>query len=110
MKIAIIGSRNITSLDLSEYVPENVTEIVSGGAKGVDTLAKEYALKQKLKLTEFLPEYSKYGKAAPLKRNITIIEHADLVLAFWDGKSKGTKFVIDECAKRSIPVEVHIVS
>lgn len=110
MKIAIIGSRNITSLELSEYVPENVTEIVSGGAKGVDTLAKEYALKQKLKLTEFLPEYSKYGKAAPLKRNITIIEHADLVLAFWDGKSKGTKFVIDECAKRSIPVEVHIVS
>ena len=110
MRVAIIGSRNITSLDLSKYVPEGVTEIVSGGAKGVDTLAKEYAVKQMLELTEFLPEYSKYGKAAPLKRNITIIEHADLVLAFWDGKSKGTKFVIDQCTKLNVPVNVYIIS
>lgn len=110
MKVAIIGSRNITNIEHDSFIPKGTAEIVSGGAKGVDTLAKEYALKHSLKLTEFLPEYSKYGKAAPLKRNITIIEHADLVLAFWDGKSKGTKFVIDECAKRSIPVEVHIVS
>ena len=109
MRVAIIGSRNITSIDISKYVPEGVTEIVSGGAKGVDTLAKEYAVKQRLKLTEFLPEYSKYGKAAPLKRNITIIEHADLVLAFWDGKSKGTKFVIDQCDKLRVPVNVYII-
>jgi len=95
---------------LEDYLPEDVTEIVSGGARGVDTCAREYALAHGLKLTEFLPEYKKYGRAAPLRRDITIIEHADLVLAFWDGKSRGTKYVIDNCKKRNIPVVVHCLT
>lgn len=99
MKIAIIGSRNIFVDNLGQYLPENTTEIVSGGAKGVDSCAKEYAESNKIKLKEFLPEYEKFGKGAPLKRNIQIIEYADEVLAFWDGKSRGTKFVIDTCKK-----------
>ena len=109
MKIAIIGSRNIFIDDLGKYLPENVTEIVSGGAKGVDKCAKKYAENYNIKITEFLPEYSKYGKAAPLKRNIQIIEYADEVLAFWDGKSKGTKHVIDSCEKLGKKVTVIIV-
>jgi len=63
-----------------------------------------------IKLTEFLPEYDKYGRSAPLKRNITIIAHAELVLAFWDGKSRGTKFVIDNCKKVGVPVKVFLPS
>lgn len=108
MKTAIIGSRNITNIDISRFIPKETTEIISGGAKGVDTLAKEYALENGLKLTEFLPEYERYGRGAPLKRNITIIESADIVLAFWDGKSRGTKFVIDNCHSRNIPVRVYL--
>ena len=108
MKTAIIGSRNITNIDLSRFIPKETTEIISGGAKGVDTLAKEYAIENGLKLTEFLPEYERYGKGAPLKRNIAIIENADIVLAFWDGKSRGTKFVIDNCCSRNIPVRVYL--
>ena len=108
MKAAIIGSRNITNIDLSRFIPKETTEIISGGAKGVDTIAKEYALENGLKLTEFFPEYERYGKGAPLKRNITIIENADIVLAFWDGKSRGTKFVIDNCHRRNIPVRVYL--
>ena len=50
-------------------------------------------------LTEFLPEYEKYGRSAPLKRNLLIINYADEVIAFWDGASKGTKYVIDNCKK-----------
>ena len=92
---------------LEKYLPETTTEIVSGGAKGIDTCARNFALAHGLKLTEFLPEYDKYGRGAPLRRNITIIEYADLVLAFWDGKSRGTKFVIDNCKKRNIPVVVY---
>lgn len=106
MKVAVIGSRGLEVEHLEDYLPEGVTEIVSGGAKGVDTCARNFALRHGLKLTEFLPEYSKYGRGAPLRRNITIIEYADLVLAFWDGKSRGTKFVIDNCKKRNIPVAV----
>lgn len=106
MRVAVIGSRGLQVDHLEKYLPEDTTEIVSGGARGIDTCAKKYALEHGLKLTEFLPEYDKYGRGAPLRRNITIIENADLVLAFWDGKSRGTKFVIDNCKKRNVPVVV----
>lgn len=107
MKVAVIGSRGMSVDDLENYLPEGTTEIVSGGARGVDTSAREYALRHGLKLTECLPDYARYGRGAPLKRNITIIENADLVLAFWDGVSRGTKFVIDNCKKRDIPIKVY---
>ena len=92
MVVAIVGSRGLCVTDLEKYLPEGVTEIVSGGAKGIDCCAREYALSHDIKLTEYLPEYNKYGRSAPLKRNISIIKSADLVLAFWDGSSRGTKF------------------
>lgn len=110
MRIAIIGSRGLNVDDFGKYLPKDTTEIVSGGAKGVDACAREYALIHGLKLTEYLPEYSRYGRAAPLRRNISIIENADRVLAFWDGSSRGTKHVIDNCKKRNIPVEVYVIS
>ena len=110
MKIAIIGSRNIKIADFGKYLPENTLEIVSGGARGVDTDAREYAEKNNIPLKEFLPDYRRYGRGAPLKRNIEIIEYADKVIAFWDGKSKGTKFVIDNCKKTGKDVEVFIIS
>lgn len=110
MKVAVIGSRGIDNVNIGEYIPQETTEIVSGGAKGVDTLAREYVQQHDLKLTEFLPEYDKYGRSAPLKRNIQIIEYADLIIAFWDGKSRGTKFVIDNCKRLGKPCEVHIIA
>lgn len=109
MKVAVIGSRGLSVSDLGRYLPENTTEIVSGGAKGVDTSAREYAKKNGIKLTEFLPEYTRFGRSAPLKRNITIIEYSDIVLAFWDGKSRGTIFVIDNCRKLGVEVRVYIM-
>ena len=110
MRVAVIGSRGLRVDDLENYLPPETTEIVSGGAKGVDASAREYAQRRGLKLTEYLPEYSRYGRAAPLKRNITIIENADLVLAFWDGRSRGTRYVIDNCKKRNIPLKIYILS
>ena len=110
MKVAVIGSRGLAVENLADYLPPETTEIISGGAKGVDACAREYALQHGLKLTEYLPEYERYGKAAPLKRNITIIENADLVLAFWDGASKGTKNVIDNCKKQKMPVKIYIIT
>ena len=110
MRVAVIGSRGLVVENLEDYLPNETTEIVSGGARGIDVCAREYAQRHGLKLTEYLPEYSKYGRSAPLKRNITIIENADLVLAFWDGTSRGTKYVIDNCRKRNIPVEIHLLN
>ena len=108
MKVAVIGSKGLTVRELGKYLPAEVTEIVSGGARGVDTSAREYAVAKGIKLTEFLPEYGKYGRSAPLRRNITIIEYADLVLAFWDGKSRGTKFVMDECRRRGVSLQIFV--
>ena len=102
MKVAIIGSRSLTIDNLEEYIPQGVSEIVSGGAKGIDLCARKYAIENNIKIREFLPKYEIYKKGAPLKRNIEIIEYADIVLAFWDGKSKGTEFVIDACNERNI--------
>ena len=108
MKVAVIGSRGLTIDDLGKYLPEKTTEIVSGAAKGVDANAREYALSHNIKLTEFLPNYKMYGRgAAPLKRNLQIIEYSDIVLAFWDGTSKGTKYVIDNCRKMGVEVRVY---
>ena len=104
MRVAVIGSRSLTVSEIGKYLPPNTTEIVSGGAKGVDMSARDYANRHGIKLVEFLPDYNKYGKLAPLKRNLQIIDYADYLLAFWDGKSRGTKFVIDNC--REIWVKV----
>lgn len=106
MRLAIIGSRNLKIDNFSDYMPENVTEIVSGGARGVDTCAREYAKKNNIPLKEFLPDYRRFGRGAPLRRNLQIIEYADEVLAFWDGVSHGTYFVIERCKRMNIPVNV----
>lgn len=82
MKTAVIGSRGLCVSDIGKYLPEGTDEIVSGGAAGIDTCAKIYAEKNNLKLTEFLPEYNRYGRGAPLRRNLQIIDYADEVVAF----------------------------
>ncbi|MCL2544566.1 MAG: DUF2493 domain-containing protein [Clostridia bacterium] len=109
MKVAVIGSRGLKVAELGKYLPPETMEIVSGGAKGVDTSVREYAQAHGVKLTEFLPEYEKYGRSAPLKRNIAIIEYADVVMAFWDGKSSGTRHVISNCRKKGVPVKVFLI-
>ena len=108
MKVAVIGSRSLTVPDLGVYLPDEVSEIVSGGAYGVDRCAAEYARAHGIPLTEFLPDYAQYGRRAPLLRNITIIDHSDLVLAFWDGQSRGTAFVIQKCRERQKPLRIFL--
>ena len=114
MRIGIIGSRNINSEQESykiicESVPVNCTEIVSGGAGGIDMLAERYAKENSLLFKRFEPEYYKYGKSAPLMRNMQIIEYANYMLAFWDGKSRGTAQVIKICCEIDKPVEIFFV-
>ncbi len=106
MKIAIVGSRGIKVDNLGRFLPTEVTEIVSGGARGVDTCAAEYARSKGLRLTVFFPDYEKYGRYAPLERNKKIIDYADSVIAFWDGTSTGTKFVINECKRKGKTISV----
>lgn len=106
MKVAVIGSRSITAYPLEEVIPADAEEIISGGARGADTLAREYAQTHGIPCTEIRPDYARYGKGAPLRRNLEIIARADLVIALWDGKSTGTAYTIRKCRELGIPLVV----
>ena len=109
MKLLIAGSRSITDFDLSPYIPKEVTEIISGGANGIDTLAEIYADKHKISKHIIRPEYQKYGNAAPIKRNHDMVDICDKVLVIWDGKSKGTESTVKyaiKCQKEIILVNL----
>jgi len=108
MRVAIVGSRDL-SVDIEKYIPENTTEIVSGGARGIDTLAERWADQHNIPKVILKPDYDKYGRSAPIRRNETIVSAADLVVAVWDGKSRGTKFTIDYAKKCGIPVEIVLI-
>lgn len=106
MKIAVIGSRSFNDYELlqktlKQYQPEC---IVSGGAKGADVLAERYAKENNINLLVFKPEWGRYGKIAGIKRNELIINNSDMVIAFWDGVSKGTKSSIDIAKKNNKPL------
>jgi len=108
MKLAVVGSRTFNDMYLlAENVcifisasekpsGSNELEIISGGAKGADTLAKKCALINNLKYTEFLPDWNKFGKSAGFRRNQQIVDACDVVIAFWDGNSKGTQDTINK--------------
>jgi len=101
-KIAIVGSRDFLDLNLiKEFVttlPKD-TVIISGGARGVDSTAEVAAAENGLETKIFYPEWEKYGKSAGFIRNKQIVDEADEVYAFWDGKSRGTKNTIDTARK-----------
>ena len=98
MRVAVVGSRELIVEDLGSFLPEGTTEIVTGGARGVDQCAMDYAKSHGLKLKVFWPDYETHGKTAPLVRNRQIMAYADQALAFWDGVSRGTVHAI-RCAK-----------
>lgn len=106
MKLLIAGSRSITDIDISQYIPTDTSLIISGGANGVDTLAEEYADKNRISKLILRPRYDLYRRAAPLKRNDEMVQLCDKVLIFWDGVSKGTKHTIDYANKIGKPIEI----
>jgi len=108
MKVAIIGSRSFTNIDLmTEHLNKlHIDGIISGGAKGADTLAHNFAIENHIPLTEFKPDWARYGRGAGIVRNKQIIDSADYILAFWDGHSKGTQSSINYAKKNDKPIKV----
>lgn len=108
MNVAIVGCR--TSKDYKFFknnLPDlNITRIISGGSSGIDSLAKRYALEENIEYMEFLPDWNTHGLAAGPIRNKKIVDAAEYMVAFWDGKSKGTKSAIKLAKQKGIPVEI----
>jgi hypothetical protein len=93
MKLAIVGSRTFNNYEVVKSALKDLTisEIVSGGAKGADSLAEQFAQENKIPIKVFKPDWEKYGRSAGMIRNKSIVDYADKVIAFWDGISKGTE-------------------
>jgi hypothetical protein len=112
-KVAIIGSRSFADYPAfcEALAPFNDnqchgwpwTEVISGGARGVDTLAARWATEHNLKLTELRADWDRHGKRAGFLRNADIIAGANMVIAFWDGSSKGTRHSIGLAHKARKP-------
>lgn len=103
MKVAVIGSRGFTNYDLlkNELDKYTISMIISGGAIGADKLAEKYAKENNIKTQIIYPDWNTYGRGAGLIRNKDIVNESDIVIAFWDGTSKGTKFSIDYANKNN---------
>jgi hypothetical protein len=119
MKVGIIGSREFSDYDkmkesiLSYFRNKNldintIEYIVSGGARGADKLGERFAEEFNIKTKIHLPNWDKFGKSAGMIRNSDIIDDSDLIFAFWDGQSKGTKDSINKARKRNKEIEIII--
>lgn len=101
MRVIIAGSRSITDYRIIEKAIEtsglmyDITEIISGGARGVDSLGEIYANEHDILIRRFLANWNKYGKRAGYVRNQEMAMYGDALIAIWDGKSKGTSHMID---------------
>jgi hypothetical protein len=118
MKIIIAGSRDITDYSviesgmkkiskkyLKDVLPHGLT-ILSGCARGVDTLAIQWAETHNADVHKYPANWSHFGKSAGYRRNDQMAKHGDLLVAFWDKKSKGTKHMIECAQHKNIPVEI----
>jgi hypothetical protein len=110
MKLAIIGSRTFTNYKLLKETLElyrsKITVVVSGAAKGADSLGEKWALENNIQTLIFPADWEKFGKRAGFIRNEDIIKNCDCVIAFWDGLSKGTAHSISLCEKYSKPYKI----
>ena len=117
MRLGIVGSREFLDYSLLaatvdsfvEKTKIKVEKIVSGGAKGADSLAACYASEHGYPLQEFKPDYCKYGRGAPLKRNTDIVENSDIILAFVTASSRGTWDTIRKAQAKNKIVRIYNV-
>ena len=98
MKVGIVGSREFKNYELFSDVMKqylsDISWVVSGGVPGADSLAEKWAKENKKMLTIYPADWFNLGKRAGYVRNTDIVKNSDMIIAFWDGKSKGTKHTI----------------
>lgn len=112
LKVIIAGGRDFNNYELlkqkADFLLQNQTEveIVSGKARGADLLGERYAKEKDYPINSHPANWDKFGKSAGYIRNKEMAEYADALIAFWDGKSKGTKHMIDLAEKQGLKIKV----
>lgn len=111
-KVIIAGGRDFNDYGLLEKYCDKIlsnvsdVEIVSGNAKGADLLGELYAKNKGIPIKIFPADWDKNGKRAGYMRNIDMASYADALIAFWDGKSLGTKHMIDYAKSKGLKVRI----
>ena len=113
-KVIIAGGRDFNDYELlkkkCDYYLSNLDTdeiiIVSGAARGADSLGEKYANEKNYKIDSHPADWNKYGKSAGYRRNKEMVDIASAAICFWDGKSKGTKHTIDLCKEKRIPYKI----
>jgi hypothetical protein len=115
VRVGVSGSRTIKDREfvfqqldwyLSRLKMDYELILLHGGAKGFDSLCESWAKKNKIKTEIYLPDYNKYNKGAPLKRNETIVNNSDYFIAMQQNDSKGTQDAINKAIKRGLPIKI----
>ena len=111
-RLMISGSRTITDKEFifgeldKVYAEHRNLVLISGGAKGADTIAEQWAESHNLVIEQHKPNWKQHGRGAGIIRNKEMVLASDFVVIFWDGKSRGTKSVIDFCKKQEKPHKI----
>lgn len=111
-KLVIAGSRDLNlkyPLAISDFVLyffeyKKITEVISGGATGIDKLGEEYAYNRLIPIKKFIPDWYNLGKSAGPRRNEQMAKYCDAALVIWDGTSQGSANMIDQMLKLNKPV------
>lgn len=107
-RVVVAGGREFNNYHMLKTVLDHLLHgkltsdkviIVCGGARGADKLGERYAKERGLEINYYLADWDKHGKSAGYKRNAIMADNSDATVAFWDGKSRGTKHMIDLTSK-----------
>lgn len=113
MKTIIAGSRDVTDISIIEEACRKcgweITEVVSGCARGVDLLGERWANQRRITIRRYPADWQQHGKRAGPLRNGVMARNADALVAVWDGESRGTKNMIDTARTEGLAVYVHII-
>lgn len=112
MNVAIVGSRGFKNYEyleksISIYF-KSISKVISGGAKGADSLAKRFAQEKNIEYIEYPADWDQHGKAAGFIRNLEIVNNCDVLVAYWDSVSNGTKHSINIARKTDKPVLIFL--
>lgn len=115
MKVIIAGGRHYNDYQTLKEICTKILincgsvdiEIVSGAAQGADSLGEQFAKEMGYKIKQFPADWNKHGKAAGPIRNSEMAKYSDVLIVFWDSKSKGTKHMIDVAKKNELQVRVY---
>ena len=104
MKTIIAGGRDFEDFSLlkrvlEQEIPWKITSVVCGGATGADENGEIWALSQKIPVEYFNANWNKFGKSAGVRRNTEMAKNAEALIVFWDGKSKGTRNMLQTAHK-----------